>query len=70
MKYPRYEPEQLCYVPKAKLDHTISGQGTSISTLDHSATTQRVIIIESVLDMMVTEPFWLTLCNMLGSLDL
>ncbi len=28
------------YVPKANVDHTISGQGTGISTLDHSATTQ------------------------------
>ncbi len=27
------------YVPKAKVDHTISGQETGISTLDHSATT-------------------------------
>ncbi len=27
------------YVPKANVDHTISGQGTDISTLDHSATT-------------------------------
>ncbi len=26
------------YVPKANVDHTISGQGTAISTLDHSAT--------------------------------
>ncbi len=29
------------YVPKANVDHTISGQGTGISTLDHSATTPR-----------------------------
>ncbi len=27
------------YVPKANVDHTISGQGTADSTLDHSATT-------------------------------
>ncbi len=27
------------YVPKANVDHTINGQGTGISTLDHSATT-------------------------------
>ncbi len=29
------------YVPKANVDHTICGQGTAISTLDHSATTPR-----------------------------
>ncbi len=29
------------YVPKANVDHTISGQGTVISTLDHLATTPR-----------------------------
>ncbi len=29
------------YVPKANVDHTISGQGTGIDTLDHSATTPR-----------------------------
>ncbi len=29
------------YVPKANVDHTISGQGTGISTLDHPATTPR-----------------------------
>ncbi len=29
------------YVPKADMDHTISGQGTAVSTLDHSATTPR-----------------------------
>ncbi len=27
------------YVPKANVDHTISGQATADSTLDHSATT-------------------------------
>ncbi len=31
------------YVAKANVDHTIRGQGTGISTLDHSATTPRVI---------------------------
>ncbi len=29
------------YVPTANVDHTISGQETGISTLDHSATTPR-----------------------------
>ncbi len=29
------------YVPKANVDHTISGQGTAISTLDNSITTPR-----------------------------
>ncbi len=29
------------YVPKANVDYTISGHGTGISTLDHSATTPR-----------------------------
>ncbi len=31
------------YVPKADVDHAISGPGTAISTLDHSATTPRAI---------------------------
>ncbi len=31
------------YVSKANVDHTTSGQGTGISTLDHSATTPRVM---------------------------
>ncbi len=39
-KYSGYEPEQLC--AKANVDHTISGQGTGISSVDHSATTPRV----------------------------
>ncbi len=26
-------------MPKANVDHTISGQGTAVSTLDHSTTT-------------------------------
>ncbi len=29
------------YIPKANVDHTISGQGTAVSTLDHSATTPK-----------------------------
>ncbi len=29
------------YVPKANVDHNISGQGTGIINLDHSATTPR-----------------------------
>ncbi len=29
------------YVRKANVDHTISGQGTAVSTLDHSVTTPR-----------------------------
>ncbi len=33
------------YVPTANVDHTVSGQGTAISTLDHSATTPRVYSI-------------------------
>ncbi len=32
------------YVPKANVDHTISGQGTAFSTLDHLATTPRAMI--------------------------
>ncbi len=31
------------YVPKANVGHTISGKGTSISTLDHSVTTPRAV---------------------------
>ncbi len=48
------------YVPKAKanVDHTISGQGTGISTLDHSATTPRAIFIAMFLYVcMVAEHF-------------
>ncbi len=38
MKYPGYEIELVC----AKgMDHTKSGQGPAISTLDHSATTPK-----------------------------
>ncbi len=37
MKYQGYNLSS--YVPKANLDHTKSGQGAGISTLDHSATT-------------------------------
>ncbi len=33
-----------CYVPKANVDHTIGGQGTGISTLDHSATTPKATL--------------------------
>ncbi len=33
------------YAPKVNVDHTISCQGTGISTLDHSATTPRELII-------------------------
>ncbi len=40
------------YVPKANVDHTISGQGTGISTLDHSATTPRAKLIQ--LDILST----------------
>ncbi len=29
------------YVPKANVDHTINSQGTTVSTLDHSATKPR-----------------------------
>ncbi len=39
MKYLEYEPELVC--AKANVDHTISGQGTAMITLDHSATTPR-----------------------------
>ncbi len=36
------------YMPKANVDHTISGQGTAISNLDHSTTTLRVYIMENI----------------------
>ncbi len=36
------------YVPKANVDHTISGQRTAVSTLDHSATTQNIIYMPDV----------------------
>ncbi len=35
-------------MPKANVDHTISGQGTVISTLDHSATTPKANYIYKV----------------------
>ncbi len=38
MKHPGYEP-------KANVDHTISGQRTADSTLDHSATTPRANLL-------------------------
>ncbi len=42
------------YVHKANVDHTISDQGTAISTLDHSATTLRdVHPVTLMLDMYV-----------------
>ncbi len=34
------------YVPKANVDHTRSGQGTAVNTLDHSATTPRTMYME------------------------
>ncbi len=37
IKHPGYEPELIC--AKANVDHIISGQGTAVSTFDHSATT-------------------------------
>ncbi len=39
MKHPGYE-----YVPNANVDHTISGQGSAVSTLDHLATTPRAFL--------------------------
>ncbi len=36
MKHPGYEPEVVCAE-----DHTINGQGTAVSTLDHLASTPR-----------------------------
>ncbi len=38
------------FVPKANADHTISGQGTSISTLGDSATIPRASYDEQVMD--------------------
>ncbi len=35
------------YVPKANVDHTIGGQGTGNSTLDHSATTPRATQVDA-----------------------
>ncbi len=34
-------------MPKANVDHTISGQGTADSTLDHSATTPSALYTEN-----------------------
>ncbi len=41
------------YLPKANVDHTISGQGTSDSTLDHSATTPRATMFFICLGMYI-----------------
>ncbi len=44
------------YLPKANVDHTISSQGTAMSTLDHLATTPRACCY--VIDMLKqTEDF-------------
>ncbi len=48
------------YVPKANVDHTVRGQGTS--TLDHSATTPRVCCLISVLSLSVA--FWLVITEL------
>ncbi len=45
MKNPGYEPEQLCAQGLINVDHTISGQGTTISTLDHSTTIPSLTLI-------------------------
>ncbi len=37
-------------MPKAKVDHTISGQCTAINTLDHSATTPILPLPEEAMD--------------------
>ncbi len=39
------------YVTKANVDHTISGQGTAISILDHSATIPKVSIMVWIADV-------------------
>ncbi len=41
------------YVPKANVDHTISEQGTAISTLDHSTTIPIVLLVWQAI-----MPFW------------
>ncbi len=41
MKHPGYDPELIH--AQANVDHTLSGQGTAVSTLDHSATTPRTM---------------------------
>ncbi len=42
MRWNNQDANLSSYVPKANVDHTISDQGTGISTLDHLATTPRV----------------------------
>ncbi len=44
------------YVPKANMDHTISGQGIGIITLDHSVTTP-VQMMYAVLYMLYVPSF-------------
>ncbi len=36
------------YVPKANIDHTIRGQGTAVSTSDHSATTPSLNFVMAI----------------------
>ncbi len=42
MNWNTHDTNPSSYGPKANVDHNISGQGTGISTLDHSATTPLV----------------------------
>ncbi len=54
MKHPGYEPELIC-AQGYNLDHTISGHGTAVSTLDHLAITPRARIQTSEHSPVITE---------------
>ncbi len=47
------------YVSKANADHTISGQGTGIHTLDHSATTPRLFSIICFIKLFMNTLIWI-----------
>ncbi len=51
------------YVPKANMDHTISGHGTADSTLDHSATTPRTCIALDIISLHLASFQQYVYCN-------
>ncbi len=51
------------YMSKANVDHTISGKGTAISTLDHMATTPRA----NTCDIFPNIYGWVMFCSIMAS---
>ncbi len=50
------------YVPKANVDHTLSGQGTAISTLNHSATTPNIFMFAIIFECGNSHYFYCPTC--------